>query len=189
MVTEPCARCARVPAPVTPSQTSPRLRPTRSNFTSPASRDSPRAPPRTTWRSRRARVRCAWHPRPPASGPAVSSASAGPVGAAAELVRRGSAAPKPQPASADRSAGPFVAVAADAQDPDRFPPFFFGQARDWRGLREEAPGLVDHADGGTLFLENIDALSLPMQVKLKRLIQGGNTTARTRRSPERRTSG
>ncbi len=72
-----------------------------------------------------------------------------------------------------RSGGPFVAVEADSQDPERFPPFFFGQARDRGGAREETPGLVERAEGGTIFLDNIEMLTMPMQVKLKRLIQRG----------------
>ena len=84
-----------------------------------------------------------------------------------------------------RKDGPFVVVEADSQDTDKFPAFFFGQAKDWRGSREETPGLLEQADHGTLFLNNIDAMSLPMQVKLKRLIQTGeyyresSTTIRT----------
>jgi DNA-binding NtrC family response regulator len=72
-----------------------------------------------------------------------------------------------------RSAGPFIVVEADSQDPDKFPGFLFGQARDWRGDREETPGLLAQADHGTLFLNNIDTLSPSMQVKLKRLLQTG----------------
>jgi DNA-binding NtrC family response regulator len=72
-----------------------------------------------------------------------------------------------------RKDGPFVVVEADSQDPEKFPAFFFGQAKDWRGAREETPGLLEEADHGTLFLNNIGDLSLPMQVKLKRLIQTG----------------
>ncbi len=68
---------------------------------------------------------------------------------------------------------PFVAVDADSQDPEGFPAFFFGQARVWSGSREETPGLLERADHGTLFLNNIDKLSLPMQVRLKRVIQKG----------------
>ena len=72
-----------------------------------------------------------------------------------------------------RSAGPFAAVEADSQDPERFPAFFFGQARDWGGVQEETPGLIEQAEGGTIFLDNIELLTMPMQVKLKRLIQRG----------------
>ncbi len=73
--------------------------------------------------------------------------------------------------ASSRSDKPFIAVEADSQDPDRFSGFFFGQDRDWSGSREEAAGLLEQANGGTLFLNNIDALPLPMQVRLKRVIQ------------------
>ena len=73
--------------------------------------------------------------------------------------------------SSSRSDGPFIAVEADSRDPESFPGFFFGQDRDWSGSREESAGVLEQADGGTLFLNNIDALSLPMQVRLKRVIQ------------------
>lgn len=73
--------------------------------------------------------------------------------------------------ASSRSDKPFIAVEADSQDQDRFPGFFFGQDRDWSGSREEAAGVLEQANGGTLFLNNIDALPLPMQVRLKRVIQ------------------
>ncbi len=76
-------------------------------------------------------------------------------------------------AASPRRDGPFVVVEADSRDPDEFPAFFFGQARDWRGAREESPGLLERADNGTLFLNHIDALTLPVQVRLKRLLQTG----------------
>ena len=72
-----------------------------------------------------------------------------------------------------RRDAPFVVLEADSQDQESFPAFFFGQARDWRGTRKETPGLVEEANGGTLFLNTIDALTQPMQVRLKRLIQTG----------------
>lgn len=72
-----------------------------------------------------------------------------------------------------RRAGPFVATDAAAQAPDRFPADFFGEARDWSGSHDDRPGFVEEAQGGTLFLENVDQLSLPMQVRLKRVLQTG----------------
>lgn len=72
-----------------------------------------------------------------------------------------------------RRDGPFVFVEADSFDPDKFPAFFFGQAKDRRDSHEETPGLLEQANHGTLFLDNIGDLSLPSQVKLKRLIQTG----------------
>ena len=72
-----------------------------------------------------------------------------------------------------RNEKPFVAVEVDSQNPDRFAAFFFGQARRWSGAELETPGILEQADQGTLFLDNIDALSLPLQVRLKRVIQTG----------------
>ena len=72
-----------------------------------------------------------------------------------------------------RRNGPFVSVDAAARGLERFPAEFFGQARDWSGAREETPGLVEQAAGGTLFLDEIDLLSIPVQVRLKRIIQTG----------------
>jgi DNA-binding NtrC family response regulator len=72
-----------------------------------------------------------------------------------------------------RSGKPFVAAEADSQDPESFPAFFFGQDRTWSGSREEQPGMLEEANHGTLFLNHIDALSNPMQVRLKRFIQTG----------------
>jgi len=73
--------------------------------------------------------------------------------------------------SSSRKDKTFIAVEADSQDADKFPGFFFGQDRDWSGSREESAGVLEQANGGTLFLNNIDALPLPMQVRLKRVIQ------------------
>jgi DNA-binding NtrC family response regulator len=70
-----------------------------------------------------------------------------------------------------RSEMPFVAAEADSQDPESFPAFFFGQDRTWSGSREEQPGILEEANHGTLFLNHIEALSNPMQVRLKRFLQ------------------
>src|SRR5512136_1143372 len=66
---------------------------------------------------------------------------------------------------------PFVVVEANSFEPDKFPAFFFGQIRGWSGTREETPGFLDDANGGTLFLKNIEYLNHPMQTRLRRLIQ------------------
>lgn len=66
--------------------------------------------------------------------------------------------------------GPFVAVDVAAQDPGRFAADFFGIARDWSGIREERTGFLCQAAGGTLFLDKIQQLSLPVQVRLLRMI-------------------
>lgn len=72
-----------------------------------------------------------------------------------------------------RRDNPFIALEADSQDPERFPAFFFGQARAYGGSKAETKGILEEVDHGTLFLNNIDALTLPMQVRLKRVIQRG----------------
>lgn len=68
---------------------------------------------------------------------------------------------------------PFVVAEADSQDSEKFPAFFFGQARIWSGSEEETPGILEEADQGTLFLSHIDTLGLAMQERLKRVIQTG----------------
>jgi DNA-binding NtrC family response regulator len=70
-----------------------------------------------------------------------------------------------------RGEGPFVVVEAGSQAEESFAAFFFGQARNWSGSREEAPGILEQANGGTLFLNQVDSLSLPVQVRLLRAIQ------------------
>ncbi|MBW2096680.1 MAG: sigma 54-interacting transcriptional regulator [Deltaproteobacteria bacterium] len=72
-----------------------------------------------------------------------------------------------------RADKPFVVVEADSQDPEKFPAFFFGQARTWGGSYEETSGILEEADQGTLFLSHVDTLGLAMQVRLKRVIQTG----------------
>jgi DNA-binding NtrC family response regulator len=69
--------------------------------------------------------------------------------------------------------GPFVVVDASAQDPEKFPGAFFGQAALWSGAREECPGFLEEAENGTLYLCEIEHLTRPMQVRLKRVLQTG----------------
>jgi DNA-binding NtrC family response regulator len=69
---------------------------------------------------------------------------------------------------------PFVVVEADSQDSDKFPAFFFGKAQIWGGSGEETRGILEEADHGTLFLNKIEMLTSPMQVRLKRFIQTGD---------------
>jgi len=69
--------------------------------------------------------------------------------------------------------GAFVAVDASGQDPEKFPGAFFGQARIWSGEREEHPGFLEEAENGTIYLCEIEHLTKPMQVRLKRVLQTG----------------
>ena len=76
-------------------------------------------------------------------------------------------------AASPRCRGPFVPVVASAHDTDKFASEFFGQDKDWSGAREEISGFLESADCGTLFLNEIDYLTIPVQTRLLRLIQTG----------------
>jgi DNA-binding NtrC family response regulator len=72
-----------------------------------------------------------------------------------------------------RKGGPFVAIDAYAENPEEFSGSLFGQARSYNGSIQDRPGFLEEASDGTLFLDNIEHLTLPMQVRLKRVIQTG----------------
>ncbi|MCD4750678.1 MAG: sigma-54 dependent transcriptional regulator [Thermoanaerobaculales bacterium] len=72
-----------------------------------------------------------------------------------------------------RKEGPFVAVNAAAHDSEQFAADFFGQATDWTGEHQETLGLIDRAEGGTLYISNIECLSAAEQHRLDRLIRTG----------------
>jgi len=69
--------------------------------------------------------------------------------------------------------GAFVLVDASAQDPEQFPAAFFGQERLFSGEHEAQPGFLEEAEGGTIYLCEIEHLTLPMQVRLRRILQSG----------------
>ncbi|MCK4506338.1 MAG: sigma-54-dependent Fis family transcriptional regulator [Candidatus Aegiribacteria sp.] len=66
---------------------------------------------------------------------------------------------------------PFIALDSASHSPEEFSEELFGRARDWSGRSEEMPGFLETASGGTLFIDNIEHMSLPVQVRLKRVIQ------------------
>ena len=72
-----------------------------------------------------------------------------------------------------RRNGPFVVVDACGLNPERFAEEFFGQERVWSGKKEKKAGFLEQAQGGTLFLGEVEKLDFPMQVRLLRVIQKG----------------
>ncbi len=68
---------------------------------------------------------------------------------------------------------PFVAVNCGAVQETLFEREFFGHRKGaFSGAHADAPGYLDMADGGTLFLDEISELTLNMQAKLLRAIEG-----------------
>lgn len=70
-----------------------------------------------------------------------------------------------------REKGPFIAVDGASHKEEDFSFELFGRDRDWGGKHEEKQGFIEAASGGTLFIDNVECLSLPVQVRLKRVIQ------------------
>lgn len=66
----------------------------------------------------------------------------------------------------------FVAVNAGAFAQELFSSEFFGHEKGaFTGASRDKVGFIEEADGGTLFLDEIGELSLPIQVKLLRVLQ------------------
>lgn len=75
-------------------------------------------------------------------------------------------------AGSRRSHGPFIAVNCGAFADTLIESELFGHARGaFTGAVQDQPGLFEAADGGTLLLDEVGELSLPVQVKLLRVIQ------------------
>jgi len=71
-----------------------------------------------------------------------------------------------------RKNGPFVAVHCAALPESLLESELFGYEKGaFTGATKRKPGRVELADGGTLFLDEIGDVSLPVQVKLLRLLQ------------------
>jgi DNA-binding NtrC family response regulator/tetratricopeptide (TPR) repeat protein len=72
------------------------------------------------------------------------------------------------------SAGPFVPVRCADIPPERILAHLFGDVRPELPARERVPqGALASADGGTLYLDGIDALSLTAQASLLRYLERG----------------
>lgn len=70
-----------------------------------------------------------------------------------------------------REKEPFIAVDGASHRQEDFSAELFGRDRDWGGKQQEKQGFIEAASGGTLFIDNIESLCLPVQVRLKRVIQ------------------
>ena len=73
----------------------------------------------------------------------------------------------------DRKKGRFVAVNCGAIQASLFEREFFGHRKgSFSGAHADSPGYLDMADGGTLFLDEVSELTVTMQAKLLRAIEG-----------------
>jgi len=76
-----------------------------------------------------------------------------------------------------RPADRFVPVACGAIPEQLAEGLLFGHVRGaFSGAERDAAGLIRSADGGTLFLDDISVLPLPMQARLLRTVDGGEVT-------------
>jgi transcriptional regulator with PAS, ATPase and Fis domain len=76
--------------------------------------------------------------------------------------------------ASDRASGPFVVVDCSGFTETLFESELFGYEKGaFTGAHTRKTGLVETADGGSLFLDEMGDVPLPMQVKLLRLIESG----------------
>jgi len=71
-----------------------------------------------------------------------------------------------------RAAGPFVAINVASLSPTLAESELFGHARgSFTGADEARKGLLEQADGGTIFLDEVADIPMPIQVKLLRALE------------------
>lgn len=73
-------------------------------------------------------------------------------------------------ATSERSDGPLVVIRCASMQKDPLSERLFGRTASGSSL---TPGAVHEADGGTLLLEDVDALPLPVQAKLVQMLDDG----------------
>ena len=77
----------------------------------------------------------------------------------------------------ERRDKPFVPIHCGAIPENLVESEFFGYKKGaFSGAGADKPGYLDFGDGGTLFLDEVGEISLHMQVKLLRMIEGGGYT-------------
>ena len=73
-----------------------------------------------------------------------------------------------------RKNAPFLSVNCDATSESLLEIEFFGHVKGaFTGADNDRKGVLSYVQGGTLFLHEVEKLSLSMQVKLLRVIEGG----------------
>ncbi len=70
-------------------------------------------------------------------------------------------------AQSNRASAPFVSVSCAAIEPDKFETVLFGQESGTRGV---LPGLLEQADGGILYLDEVADMPLGSQSKILRVL-------------------